>query len=118
MGSILYMRIKELCEEQGISISKLEGKLGFSNSVIGKWKNGGSPSIDSIRPIANYFDVSTDYLIGLSDLPARAEAVIGDADIISMQRAKSRMTPKDKDRMMKMLRIGFDYAFDDDDEEP
>jgi hypothetical protein len=23
------------------------------------------------------------------------------------------MTPKDRERMMQMLRIGFDYAFDD-----
>ena len=34
-----------------------------------------------------------------------------DPDYITLQRARERMTAKDKNRMMGILKIGFDYAF-------
>lgn len=111
MESMLYTRIKELCAEREITFAKLEEETGLSSSIIRKWKNNTSPSIDKIKLIARYFNVSTDYLIGLSDIPTSAEELIGDEDFVSLQRAKSRMSPQDQERMMQMIRLGFDYAF-------
>lgn len=114
MDSILYYRIKELCLKKGISISKLETELGFGNSSIKKWKSNSSPSIDKIIKIANYFDVTVDYLIGMTDIESPISEIIGDDDIISLQRARQRMIPTDRERMMQMLKIGFEYAFKED----
>lgn len=111
MESTLYTRIKELCAEREITLAKLEEETGLSSSIIRKWKNNTSPSIDKIKLIARFFNVSTDYLIGLSDIPTSAEELIGDDDFVSLQRAKSRMSPQDRERMMQMIRLGFDYAF-------
>lgn len=111
MDSIIYIRIKELCAAQGITLTKLEEDTGLSSSIIRKWKNNTSPSIDKVKVIAEYFNVSTDYLVGLSDISTPAEALIGDEDFVSLQRAKSRMSPQDRDRMMRMLKLGFEYAF-------
>lgn len=113
MESVLYQRIRTLCERDGISISKLESELGFGNSSIKKWERISSPSVDKIIKIAGYFDVSVDYLLGRTDIEGSISEVIGDEDIISFQRARQKMTPKDRERMMQMLKLGFEYAFSD-----
>ncbi len=111
MDSIIYVRIKELCAARGITLAKLEEDTGLSSSIIRKWKNNTSPSIDRVKVIAKYFNVSADYLVGLSDISTPVEDLIGDEDFVSLQRAKSRMSPQDRDRMMRMLKLGFEYAF-------
>ena len=115
MESILYTRIKELCESRGISMAKLSEDLGIAASLIRKWKTTTSPSVYRVKMIAEYFGVSVDYLIGLSDIKDSAEKLVGDEDFVSLQRAKSRMSPQDKERMMGMLRLGFQEAFQDED---
>lgn len=117
MESILYHRIKSLCTEKGITISKLESDLGFSNSSIKKWEKISSPSVDKILKVANYFNVSLDYLLGKTDIVGSISEIIQDEDIISFQRARQKMTPKDRERMMQMLKLGFEYAFREDNED-
>lgn len=114
MESILYTRIKDLCAERNITMGQLEKDLGIGTSLIRKWKATTSPSIDKVSMIAKYFNVSTDYLIGLSDIPSSAEELISDDDFVSLQRAKSKMSPQDREKMMKMIRLGFEYAFQDE----
>lgn len=57
-----YERIEELRKKQGISQGKLEKELGISNGSIAKWKKS-TPSPKNLEKIANFFCVSTDYLI-------------------------------------------------------
>lgn len=113
MAFSLYQRIKDLCAEKGITIAKLESDLGFGNSSIKKWERISSPSVDKIELIANYFNVSVDYLLGRTDIKNSASEILGDDDVISFQRARQKMSGKDRERMMQMLRIGFDFAFSD-----
>ena len=117
MESIVYQRIKELCEKSGISIAKLESTLGFGSSSIRKWENTSSPSIYKVEAVANFFHVSVDYLLGRTDIEAPISEVIDDADIISLQRARQRMQPTDRDRMMQMIKLGFAYAFEEEDDD-
>lgn len=72
------------------------------------------PGVDKIKVIARYFGVTVDYILGLTDIPTPADELIGDDDIISIQRARSKMVGGDRQKMMQMLRIGFEYAFKDD----
>lgn len=116
MASILYTRIEELCEAREISITRLEKECGFSNATIKKWKDTSIPGIDKVQKIARYFNVTTDYLLGITDIPTPADELLGDNDIVALQRAKSKMSPVDRERMMQMLKIAFDYAFRDDDQ--
>ncbi|MFI3617531.1 helix-turn-helix domain-containing protein [Enterococcus avium] len=61
-----YEKIKELTKERGISVRELEKRLGFSNGYFSKWKNV-SPNSDGLQKVANYFDVSVDYLLDRTD---------------------------------------------------
>jgi len=117
MENGLYDRIKTLCDSRKISISKLENDCGFANATISKWKSTSIPGVDKIKTIAQYFGVTVDYLLGMTDIPSSADEIINDTDIVSLQRARSKMSQKDKQRMMQMLKIGFEYAFKDDDDD-
>ena len=56
-------RIEELLEEKGISGAKMSRDLGFSNAVYSQWRSGKQrPSLEKIKKMADYFEVSTDYL--------------------------------------------------------
>lgn len=55
-------RVKKLCKENKIPISKLERDLGFSNGYIGQLKKGVFPD-DRLTKIADYFGVSTNFLM-------------------------------------------------------
>lgn len=116
MDSILYCRIKYLCDLNNISLNKLEDHAGLGNGAISKWKSSNSPSIDKVIKVAQFFNVSTDYLLGFSDVATPINELIEDKNIITLQRARVRMTPKDRERMMQMIRLGFDYAFENPDD--
>lgn len=114
MDSVIYTRIKELCDRNSISIAKLENELDMSPASISKWKTASSPSVDKLYKIAKYFDVSLDYLVGATDIESRADDALQDEEIISIQRAREKMSERDRKRMMMMLKVGFDYAFNDE----
>lgn len=59
-------RIKTLCRTHGMSISQLEDKLGFGRNYLYSWKKR-MPGVDKVKRVADYFDVSVDYLLGRSD---------------------------------------------------
>ena len=60
---MLYDKIKELCNQHGISIYKLEKDCNFSQNSILKWQKS-SPKIDNLSKVATYFEVPVDYLLG------------------------------------------------------
>ncbi|MDR1132040.1 MAG: helix-turn-helix domain-containing protein, partial [Oscillospiraceae bacterium] len=91
MDPILYDRLKHLCEKNHLSISKLEDKSELGNGIISKWRCGSSPSVDKVMKVAQFFNVSTDYLLGCSDVEAPINEIIKDKDIIALQRARERM---------------------------
>lgn len=60
-------RVKKICKERKIPISKLERELGFSNGYISQLKKGVFPS-DRLILIANYLQISTEFLMnGVDD---------------------------------------------------
>ncbi|MBC1605700.1 helix-turn-helix transcriptional regulator [Listeria rocourtiae] len=63
----LLDRIKNLCNERGITVLKLENELGFGENTIYQWKKR-TPSVERVQKVADYFNVSTDYLLGRTDV--------------------------------------------------
>ncbi|EDP68452.1 transcriptional regulator, Cro/CI family protein [Carnobacterium sp. AT7] len=59
----LYEKIKLLAKERKISIRKLEEDLDYGNGTIRRWEEN-SPGIDKVEKVADYFGVTTDYLLG------------------------------------------------------
>lgn len=65
---LAFDKIKELAEKQGISLNTLEERLGYSTNYLYSLKKG-NPKSDRLQEIADYFNVSTDYLLGRTDNP-------------------------------------------------
>ena len=60
--------IIQLQAERGVTNKEIEVECGLSNAVISQWKNGKSkPGTDAIRRLAAYFNVTTDYLLGVKE---------------------------------------------------
>ena len=61
-------KIKELAQKQGISLQKVAEDLGYSINYLYTLKEK-TPKSDRLQEIADYFNVSTDYLLGRTDNP-------------------------------------------------
>lgn len=62
------IRLKTLRTDRKLSQKQLAVDLKTTNSSICDWENGRSePNIETLINIAKYFNVTTDYLLGLED---------------------------------------------------
>ncbi len=58
-------RLKELRQENGLSQSVLAHKIGVSQKAIDYWERGvNEPKATYIVKLADFFDVSADYILG------------------------------------------------------
>mgnify|MGYP003093766445 FL=1 len=78
-------RIRALCSERKITIAELERNLGLGAGTVSRW-DARVPGADKIQKVAEYFDVSTDYLLGRSDIPKWAT----NEDVIVFDQALKR----------------------------
>lgn len=70
--------LRELISQKGTTITALSKSLGISRQAVSQYADGtGQPNVDKLVMIADYFGVSADYLVGLSDIPARNETIQG-----------------------------------------
>ncbi|MDE6613716.1 MAG: helix-turn-helix transcriptional regulator [Clostridia bacterium] len=61
-------RLNKLIEENKITRYRLAKDLGVSKQAVLWWCDGvNEPKISYLKKIAEYFDVSCDYLLGLED---------------------------------------------------
>lgn len=88
--------VKQICKDRKIPISRLEKDCGFANGYIRKLKEGKFPS-DRLLIIANYLNLSTEYLLTGNDEP-KAELTAKD----------NRDIAKDLDNIMEKLTSGED----------
>ena len=64
------MRLKELRKKKGISQLRLATELNTTQNTISRYETGErEPGIDELIKIADYFNVSVDYLIGRTENP-------------------------------------------------
>lgn len=95
-------RVKTICKDRKIPISKLERDLGYSNGYIGQLRKGTFPN-DRLKEIAEYLEVSIDYLMTgeekqgyyLNEETAKlAQEMFEDPDMRSLFDMKRNMPPE------------------------
>lgn len=64
----LYKRVQELITRNNISISAVEKGADLKVDTLKNWSTS-MPGGDKILRVANFFDVSVDYLLGNTDNP-------------------------------------------------
>lgn len=58
---------QRLCKQHNTSANAVCKELGFSNATPTHWKKGAVPKSDKLSKLADYFGVSSDYLMGKSN---------------------------------------------------
>lgn len=68
MGNIFCERLKELRTEKDIGQVELAKTINVSKGIISLWENGlREPKLSNLIALANFFEVSIDYLVGLEN---------------------------------------------------
>lgn len=69
MVEIFIERVKEQMQLNGITMYKLAKDLNVNKQTVNFWLNGvNEPKISYLIRLCNYFDVSADYLLGLTEV--------------------------------------------------
>lgn len=67
-NAVVGERIKYLRHEGSLSQVALAEKISSNQKQVSKWERGQiEPNIDMLKRLADYFEVSVDYLIGRTD---------------------------------------------------
>ena len=84
---MFQIRLKELREKAGYSQQSFADAIGVKQSTVGNWEAGArEPKLEVMQKLADFFDVSVDYLIGRDNTPKPRKDVeqkkeISDEDI-------------------------------------
>ncbi|MGT2793272.1 helix-turn-helix domain-containing protein [Streptococcus pasteurianus] len=108
-----FDRVKELSQKRGISLSKLEETLGLGKNSIYALKRN-QPSAERLQEIADYFNVSTDYLLGRTDNPIIAKSNDKDSETPqyrAIQRKAKSLSVADQERLIQIMDLTFQDMF-------
>lgn len=95
-----------LCKSKNESPTGVAQKLGFTNAACSKWKKGTVPNGTTLKTIADYFGVSTGYLLGEKpDTPTAEDPLTARIIALTMQlsgndsgRARLKIIAEDLER--------------------
>lgn len=67
---MFFDRFKELSMFKGKSTTAIGEELGINKSTVSYWRNNpkAAPKLEALQQLADYFNVSTDYLLGNTDI--------------------------------------------------
>ena len=88
-------RLQDLMKERKITQSELAAKIGMDVSTLSRFISNATGKLgdENIKKIAKEFEVSTDFLLGVTDIPDRMNYDIAELGL-SVQAAKNLYTGK------------------------
>lgn len=97
-------RIRDLMKERGLTQAELALRIGAAESTLSRFLSGKTDKLgdESIIRLARTFDVSTDFLLGESDVPDRVNYDISELGL-SVQAARNLYTKKVDPRVVNRL---------------
>ena len=111
---LTFERIKELAKKQGLSLNALEEKLGYSRNTLYSLKRQ-KASAERMQEIADFFNVSLDYLLGRTDNPAISSNLVTTADgrVVDLSNLRERvvlfdgkpLSDEDVDKIAQIIKL-------------
>ena len=106
-------RLKTLRKSQGITQKELAKNLSLDRSTISKYEKGLIlPDIKILISIATYFNVSTDYLLGITDIKNKSISMENDYGLMLSQKLSDLgydITENDIDDLVLACKIILEY---------
>lgn len=117
-----HERLKELREEKGLTQKKLGNAIGVSPRVIGYYESMRFPNDETVlRKIADFFNVSVDYLVCKTDVrngeegPLSLEEYVKQADELTLY--GDAVSEKDKKAILAALKAAYEAVIKANEEE-
>ena len=98
-------RLKQLRQKNKLTQGELADILGLKPTAVSNYESErNEPSFDKLISLSKYFDVSCDYLLGVSDsyLPVGGEVL--DKDIVEFFDLYQQLTPGNKTEIRKYIK--------------
>ena len=104
-------KLKMLREERNIKQNEVAAIFMINRSTYGKWENDASkPDIDTLTKLANYFNVSVDYLLGNTNFRTKDELFAHwektynpdyslAKEVQALEQAEQELTPEEIDKI-------------------
>lgn len=78
-GTVFATTLQALRKKRGVTQEQLASHLGVSPQAVSKWENGSYPDGDLLPQLADYFEVSIDYLYGREREKVSVEQMVMDS---------------------------------------
>lgn len=102
---MIIKNVKALCNSKKITFAELERQLNFASGSIRKWDKQ-SPSSDRVKKVAEFFNVSIDYLLDHTTIPSGEEA---DDLTTSFNSATKNLSEKKKEFLLQDVEYYISY---------
>lgn len=108
-----YEKLKKIRISQNKTTYELSELTGIPQSTISKIENGKRKlDSESLTKIATALNISIDYIFSTNKSTNNLTEKV-DPDIRRIERARTKMNDKDKEKMMKILEASFEDYFND-----
>mgnify|MGYP005750450845 CR=1 FL=1 len=105
MSEIMGKRLKYLREKSGFAQKFVAEKIGVKNNTLSGYESGRrEPDSETLRKLADFYEVTTDYLHGRTDTPTyEIERESDDEHIYFFD--KENVTPEEWEKMKEHLKF-------------
>lgn len=104
---MIYDRIKILCKENKISVNKLEEELKISKGSLCKI-DVNKPSAEKMQKIADFFNVTVEFLATGEETNEQENESIKDKDLIVLYRKLEKVPDEERQMMIEQFNSSID----------
>ena len=103
--SVFYNRLKSLCQERGITLSKVGDEAGvkISSATLTRWRDGVMPRPTTLKALADCFKVDIAYLLGTEDSPSASHTSLDCGACACKDNCKCSLSSQEH-QLIKMFR--------------
>ena len=96
--SNFWNQFYQLCRNIDLRPTALGSKLNISSGTINNWKNGTIPNGETLMKLADFFDVSVDYLLGRESTQSNSNSITNNGNVISSTQSNNIVNSSDESK--------------------
>ena len=96
-------RFKQLCKENGVTQKQALADMGMGRNAAQSWING-SPSLETLQRIAEYFGITTDEVLGVDNKKTPTPAK-GERDYLKIMNAFDQADESTREAILLLLKL-------------
>ncbi len=101
----MYDNFAKLVQKKGVTIYRVAKDTSIAQATLIDWKNGKyTPKIDKLQKLADYFNVTLDYLLGKEDRDESGDLITYDKFSFAMANQSRNLTEDDKEILLSMAK--------------